>query len=159
MYLVHPAPAIDIRKRGAKAAKWLTRMGAGEVATQIAPAKGEPPVAALHEAAANVVGAQVRLITIPRRFATPMREIWELQHRLESRRSPQRLLSHPRFRASYDFLLLREQAGEDLDGAGHWWTQLQAGEEPAAPRSDEDSAPVRRRRRRKPRGGARSDAG
>ncbi len=127
---------------------------------QMLVGKGEPPVAALHEAAANVVGAQVRLITIPRRFATPMREIWEFQHRLEARRSPQRLLSHPRFRAAYDFLLLREQAGEDLDGAGHWWTQLQAGEEPAAPRSsDEDSAPVRRRRRRKPRGGARSDGG
>lgn len=126
---------------------------------QMLVSKGEPPVAALHEAAADVVGAQVRLITIPRRFATPMREIWELQHRLESRRSPQRLLSHPRFRAAYDFLLLREQAGEDLDGAGHWWTQLQAGEEPAPPRSDEGSAPVRRRRRRKPRGGARSDGG
>ena len=47
VYLVHPAPAIDIRKRGAKAAKWLTRMGAGEVGTQIAPAKGEPPVAVI----------------------------------------------------------------------------------------------------------------
>ena len=36
------------------------------------------------------------------------------------------LLEHPRFRAAYDFLLLREEAGEDLDGLGHWWTQFQA---------------------------------
>jgi poly(A) polymerase len=120
--------------------------------------RGEAPIAALHEASSDVITAQVRLITIPRRFATPMREIWELQHRLESRRSPARLVSHPRFRAAYDFLLLREQAGEDLGGAGDWWTRLQAGEEPPLPRSPE-AAPARKRRRRRPRGGARSDGG
>ncbi len=121
-------------------------------------ARGEPPIAALHDAAADVIGAQVRLITIPRRFATPMREIWELQHRLESRRSPMRLAAHPRFRAAYDFLLLREQAGEDLAGAGEWWTRQQAGEEPAIPRAP-DAAPARRRRRRRSRGGAGGDGG
>ena len=120
--------------------------------------RGEAPVAALHQASTEVIAAQVRLITIPRRFATPMREIWELQHRLESRRSPTRLVSHPRFRAAYDFLLLREQAGEDLAGAGDWWTRQQAGEDPPPPRAPE-AAPARRRRRRRPRGGARSDAG
>ncbi len=125
---------------------------------QLLEGKGETAVAALHEASSDVITAQVRLITIPRRFATPMREIWDLQHRLESRRSPLRLVSHPRFRAAYDFLLLREQAGEDLGGAGEWWTRQQAGEEPPLPRSPE-AAPARKRRRRRPRGGARSDGG
>ena len=125
---------------------------------QLLEGKGETAVTALHDASSDVITAQVRLITIPRRFATPMREIWDLQHRLESRRSPLRLVSHPRFRAAYDFLLLREQAGEDLGGAGEWWTRQQAGEEPPLPRSPE-AAPARKRRRRRPRGGARSDGG
>ncbi len=118
--------------------------------------RGEAPVAAMHQASSEVIAAQVRLITIPRRFATPMREIWELQHRLESRRSPMRLAAHPRFRAAYDFLLLREQAGEELGGAGEWWTRQQAGEEPPPPGLSDTVAP-RRRRRRRSRGGARSD--
>lgn len=56
-----------------------------------------------------------------------MREIWDLQRRL-IRRQPRQIesaTSHPRFRAAYDFLLLREQAGEKLDGAGQWWTEYQ----------------------------------
>ena len=56
-----------------------------------------------------------------------MREIWELQARLTRRNGQQafRLLTHPRFRAAYDFVLLREQSGEDLLGLGDWWTQFQ----------------------------------
>ena len=51
---------------------------------------------------------------MPKRFSFPMREIWLLQPRLERRRgkAPYRLLEHPRFRAAYDFLLLRSEAGE-----------------------------------------------
>ncbi|MBX2858506.1 MAG: polynucleotide adenylyltransferase PcnB, partial [Cellvibrionaceae bacterium] len=36
---------------------------------------------------------------------------------------------HPRFRAAYDFLLLREQSGEDLGGLGDWWTKFQDADE------------------------------
>jgi poly(A) polymerase len=35
------------------------------------------------------------------------------------------LLDNPRFRAGYDFLLLRESAGEETDGLGQWWTDYQ----------------------------------
>jgi poly(A) polymerase len=100
-----------------------------------------------------VIGVQAQRTTIPRRFATPMREIWDLQHRLVQRRSPQKLAAHPRFRAAYDFLLLREQSGEALQEAGAWWTQFQAGEAPPPPQPERD---VRRRRRRRSRG-ARGD--
>lgn len=105
-----------------------------------------PILTALHEAIPEVIARQVRSITIPRRFATPMREIWELQQRLITRRQPQKLAAHPRFRAAYDFVLLREQSGESLQDAGAWWTRFQTGEEmPAAP----ERSPRRRRRRSK----------
>jgi len=113
----------------------------------IAQAEKLPAHAALHEAIQDVVSAQMQHTTIPRRFATPMREIWELQHRLIARRQAQRVASHPRFRAAYDFILIREEAGEALDGAGDWWTRFQSGEAVPQPAP---SRP-RRRRRRSPR--------
>jgi len=113
----------------------------------IAQAEKLPASAALHEAIQDVVSAQMQHTTIPRRFATPMREIWELQHRLIARRQAQRVASHPRFRAAYDFILVREEAGEALDGAGDWWTRFQSGEAVSQPAP---SRP-RRRRRRSPR--------
>jgi poly(A) polymerase len=59
-----------------------------------------------------------------------MREIWELQLRLPNRRGrrAELLLSHKRFRAAYDFLLLREAAGEELGDLGQWWTEYQLGD-------------------------------
>ena len=56
-----------------------------------------------------------------------MRQIWDLQLQLPRRggQRAKRLSEHPRFRAGYDFVLLREQAGEDLDGLGGWWTKYQ----------------------------------
>jgi poly(A) polymerase len=113
---------------------------------------------AMARAAPDVIARQARLTTIPRRFSTPMREIWDLQHRLVARRQAQRLASHPRFRAAYDFLLLREQAGEALDGAGDWWTRFQAGEDMPAVAAPA-AAPRPRRRRGGRRRGTRPDAG
>jgi len=89
--------------------------------------EGCPHVPALHQAGSSVVTNQQARTAIPRRFITPMREIWDLQRRL-IRRQPRHIESvagHPRFRAAYDFLLLREQAGESLDQAGRWWTDYQ----------------------------------
>ncbi len=89
--------------------------------------QGIPAVPALHQAAADVISNQQTHTTIPKRFMIPMREIWDLQRRLE-RRLPKQLestIGHARFRAAYDFLLLREQNGEKLDNAGDWWTKYQ----------------------------------
>ena len=90
-------------------------------------ATGRKPAEALAAAGQNVIGEQVRRIAIPRRFSDAMMEIWDLQRLLEkaSSRRSQALLSRPRFRAAYDLLLLREQAGEDLGGRGKYWTDLQ----------------------------------
>jgi len=56
-----------------------------------------------------------------------MREIWSMQHRLENRAGKRslQLLSHPRFRAAYDFLLLRGEAGEVDPALCRWWTEIQ----------------------------------
>jgi poly(A) polymerase len=87
-----------------------------------------PKGQAFHEASQRVISAQLARITVPKRFLIPMREIWDMQHRLTLRhgRRAYTLLEHPRFRAAYDFTLLREEAGEQLDGLGNWWTQFQA---------------------------------
>jgi len=92
--------------------------------------EGEPPALALNEAADIVLSDQLERLAIPRRFSVPMREIWELQLRLPNRRGrrAELLLSHKRFRAAYDFLLLREAAGEELGDLGQWWTEYQLGD-------------------------------
>jgi poly(A) polymerase len=78
-------------------------------------------------AAHEVASAQQRHVAIPKRFGMPMREIWSLQPRLERRqgRRPMALLGHPRFRAAYDFLLLRAESGEVDPELADWWTKFQ----------------------------------
>jgi len=85
------------------------------------------PTQAWAQAAQNVVNQQLTRTAVPKRFLIPMREIWDLQQRLPSRLGMRalRTLDHPRFRAAYDFLLMREAAGEALDGLGVWWTNYQ----------------------------------
>jgi poly(A) polymerase len=92
-----------------------------------------PPQAAYLEAAQKVISQQLTRTSIPKRFLIPMREIWDLQNRLPSRQGLRalRLLDHPRFRAAYDFLLMREDAGEDLEGLGSWWTRFQSANDEA----------------------------
>jgi poly(A) polymerase len=89
--------------------------------------RGMPPIPAMQEAAHELIAEQCQRIAIPKRFTMPIREIWDMQERLP-RRSGKRadlLLDNPRFRAGYDFLLLRETAGEETDGLGDWWTEYQ----------------------------------
>ncbi|MGB5325413.1 MAG: polynucleotide adenylyltransferase PcnB [Pseudomonadales bacterium] len=96
---------------------------------------------------------QLAIITIPKRFSVPMREIWNLQHNLEvaQGRRARSLLGHPRFRAAYDFLLMRENAGEQLERSAGFWTDLQLEHPDTEVRKDRDPPKPRRRRR----GGAR----
>lgn len=88
---------------------------------------GEAPMVAMSIAAQAAISDAVSHISIPRRFSQPMREIWEFQLRLQRRsgRKAVELVEHRRFRAGYDFLLLREQAGEETGELGKWWTDIQ----------------------------------
>ncbi len=89
------------------------------------------PLQAQNQAAHKVIGDQLAHTAIPKRFTSVIREIWDLQLRLPLRRGrrAERLLEHPRFRAAYDFVLLREEVGENMDGLGLWWTQYQDADE------------------------------
>lgn len=106
---------------------------------------------ALQAAGQDVLQEQVRHVGIPKRFGIPMREVWNLQLRLERRggRRSSRLLSHPRFRAAYDFMLLRAEVGEVEPETAKWWTEFQAGSDEQRQSMSDQAAPPRRRRRRR----------
>jgi poly(A) polymerase len=88
---------------------------------------GFPPQKAFQQAAQSTLSEQIHYTAIPKRFTLAAREIWELQQKLEVRtkRNIDKVFNNPRFRAAYDFLLLREESGEDLKGIGQWWTDFQ----------------------------------
>src|SRR5512135_2439524 len=89
--------------------------------------RGERPIPALHEAMDEVLDRQREQLAIPRRYDAIMKEIWLLQPRLEQRsgQRPYRLLESPRFRAAYDFMLLRCESGEADTELGLWWDEFQ----------------------------------
>jgi len=82
---------------------------------------------ALFAAADSVLATQLRIISIPRRFSGPMRELWQMQPRLERLRGARalKLMEDRRFRAAYDFLLLRSTIDERLVDSAKWWTKVQ----------------------------------
>lgn len=108
-------------------------------------------VSAIGLAGSEVMREQSRRISLPRRFTTVTQEIWSLQPRFAqiTGRRPFRLLEHPRFRAAYDFLLLRNEAGEDLADQCDWWTHFQEPDE--AQRASMVKPARRGGRRRRPR--------
>lgn len=76
----------------------------------------------------DILHRQIQRIMIPKRFSSGMKDIWQMQHRLPKRfgRRAYQLLEHPRFRAGYDFLLIRGQIeGGDLLELSDWWTTFQ----------------------------------
>jgi poly(A) polymerase len=112
-------------------------------------AEGQHPIQALQHAGSQIISEQASVMSTPKRFSLPMREIWMLQLRLEDMggRRSRRMLSHPRFRAAYDFLLLRAEAGEVPVATGEWWTKFQV-ENPQDEGQKTTPARPRKRRRR-----------
>ena len=134
-------------------------------------AEGVDRALAWQRAAHKVMAEQTARVAIPRRFSFAMEEIWALQPRFAERARKRvfRLLAHPRFRAAYDFLLLRAAESDELRERGEWWTRVQAlspeqlaaelSGAPRAPEADaavegEAAAPAGRKKRRR-RGGRR----
>jgi poly(A) polymerase len=93
-------------------------------------ANGEYPIPGLHRAMDEVLDTQTEKLAIQKRFVADMKEIWAMQPRLEkhSGRTALKLLEHPRFRAAYDFLLLRCESGELDADVGLWWTDFVEGD-------------------------------
>lgn len=113
--------------------------------------EGLAQVDAAQEAANNVISKQQLFTSIPKRFSGPMRDIWFLQSRLPARfgRKPDTMLEHKRFRAAYDFLLLRETAGEQTDNLGQWWTEFQEASPERRVEMKQAPAPKKRKRRKR----------
>jgi poly(A) polymerase len=116
--------------------------------------QGQSPASALFAAMDDTLERQRARLAFPRRLDGMIKEIWVLQPRFEQRSGarPYRLLSHPRYRAGYDFLLIRAKGGDVPQEMADWWTRFQdAGEEARAamllPAGEE--APRKRRRRRR----------
>ena len=82
---------------------------------------------ALDAASRQVLLNQVSQVAIPRRFSGPMRDMLAMQPRFLIRRGARaaRFLAHRRFRAAYDFLLLRAACGQESEQVAQWWTQIQ----------------------------------
>lgn len=109
------------------------------------------PGVAWHKASHEVLAAQIKLISIPRRYSSAIREIWDLQSRLEHMRAKQihYFLNHPRFRAAYDFLVLRAATGENVAHAAEWWTKFQSANEIQRQQLIEELPKQQKRRRKK----------
>ena len=103
----------------------------------------------------DITGLQQSRIAIPKRFTAPMREMLSLQPRFEvtNGRRALRLLEHRRFRAAYDFFVLRAEVGEADPAIAKFWTDVQtrSGDEREEAFDLKTSAgkPKRKRRRRK----------
>ena len=120
-------------------------------------ASGERGIPALFLAMDAVLDVQAEKLAITRRVAGDIKDIWALQPRFEQRsgKRPYGVLEQPRFKAGYDFLLLRAESGEVENELAQLWTDFMNhdGEARAAmllPQPKADEAKKRRRRKRKP---------
>ena len=118
---------------------------------------GENEIFAYQEASAEVLNRQARSVAIPRAISLTMREVWMLQPRLERIQGsrPIKLLGHPRYRAAFDFLVLRAETGEADPELADWWAYFQTASEAEQKAMTREGgpppAPGRSRRRRGPR--------
>jgi len=126
--------------------------------------QGMSSAQAVDSAGVDVLARQIEHVAMPRRFSLIAREIWSMQPRLQEKRGrrPEEMLERARFRAGYDFLVLRAEAGEKVKDEADWWTNFQQADESqraqlldqgrsSANAPDGDGKKRRRRRRRRPR--------
>jgi len=121
-------------------------------------AKGEPSFPALQQAVDAAFDARIGDISGRGKLGADMREIWMMQPRFERRtgNGPLTLVEQPRFRAGFDFLRLRADAGEIDADLAEWWEDFSladAGERTRLMDTVREQGPARRA----PRGEARSE--
>jgi poly(A) polymerase len=80
----------------------------------------------IEEAISSTLKKQIQLMTIPKRLTMAVEEIWRLQFRMKKhqKRSIAKISTHPRFRAAYDFLVLRAESGEPVQTTADWWLKF-----------------------------------
>lgn len=112
------------------------------------------PQDAFFAAMSEIFSEQSRSIAIPKRFQIPMKDIWMLQHKLTRRDGNRayKLLTHPKFRAGFDFLLIRgEIEGGELADLAKWWQEFQHAPESQQQKMVQLIKPSASARRRTPR--------
>lgn len=87
----------------------------------------ERPTVVRQHAMSEVMKQQNKQTVISKHFVNAIRNIWQLQSRFprSMNRRARNVLTHPRFRAAYDFLLLRAEVEPDLKPIAEWWTDFQ----------------------------------
>jgi poly(A) polymerase len=91
-------------------------------------ARGEHAMPALYQAMGEALDAQRDKLAIQNRISADVREIWAMQPRFDrvlagrGGKTALKLPEHPRFRAAYDFMLLRAESGEIDTRIADWWT-------------------------------------
>ena len=108
---------------------------------------------AYQDAANEVIARQIKSTALPRHITMAMREVWSLQPKFNTRigSKPSRLITHPRFRAGYDFLLLRSETGGADPELAQWWGKYQDASETEQrkmtqpPRKAQNNKTVRKR--------------
>ena len=87
----------------------------------------KPARVAMTRAMDQAIDEQNLATAVPKRIVSMMLEIWRMQYPLEHHRARSALLlsSQKRFRAAYDFLLLRVDEAPDLKHIADWWTTFQ----------------------------------
>ncbi|MEM9057262.1 MAG: polynucleotide adenylyltransferase PcnB, partial [Pseudomonadota bacterium] len=128
----------------------------------IAEREDANPSHSLRLAAEDIIREQQQSIAVPRRFTMPARDVICMQPAFERKaHAAAKLMAHPRFRAAYDLMLLRCEAGEVEPELAQWWTDIQElddDERKATLRAEGARSrrrrPRRRRRRGKRKGGA-----
>ncbi len=116
---------------------------------------------AMIQASQELLFEQSRTIALPRRFGAMCREIWVMQHRFRhicGKRAIS-LFTEVRFRAAYDFLLLRAEQEPEFREQAEWWSHLQTlnpeqqrkkmGLPPASNNNGDDKVHKKRSSRRK----------
>jgi poly(A) polymerase len=124
-----------------------------ELATEL-KAEGWNETHAMVEASGRVLARQQT--AFPRRFSAPMREMLAMQWRFTQRQGVRavRLLQHKRFRAAYDFMVLRAHCGEVEQAVADWWTEVQT----LSPPEQQKELGLSRGPRRRRRGGRRRNS-
>ena len=86
----------------------------------------QPSFPALQDAIDDVFNARIGDVSGRGKLAGDMREIWMMQPRFEKRvgSTPYSLVDQPRFRAAFDFMRLRADAGEVDEALAEWWQEF-----------------------------------
>jgi poly(A) polymerase len=102
----------------------------------------------------RVLSEQQKIMAVPRRYTSMVRDIWELQGRLERKRTPKhaaQLFGLAKFRAGYDFLLLRATVADPrIVELANWWRAYVDADEATREKLTATIKPHKRKAKRKP---------